>query len=604
VVAELLAGRQGLSFVDLGELDLKGVPHPVRAFEVGNEVEAMAALPTRMPFVGREAEVRRLSARMTEAAAGRGGLVMVAGEPGIGKTRLAEELTEAAARDGWSVLWGRCFERDWAPPYAPLAEAIETLVATAGAEELRGELGPGGPSLAQLVPTLRQVLPDLGEPVPVQPDEERFRLLDAVAQLLAARSAKAPLLLLLDDLQWADKGSIDMVRHVARLAPQHPLLIVGTYRDTDLARTHPLAEALGALRREAEYERVHLRGLEPEAVRKLLSAVAEHELPEAVSAAIAEETEGNPFFIREILRHLIEEGKVYPGPDGRWTSDLPVRELGIPEGVREVIGRRLSRLSAAANRLLGVACGFEADFQFDTAAAVAGLGESDALDALDEALHAQLVQPAEGTDAYVFSHALIRDTLYAELSPSRRVRLHRRLAEALWGTYGADLSPARAGEIASQYHRSVGLPGAENGVEPALVAVAHAEGTGAHDEAVRFLRMALDLLPEDDARRPGLLARLGMALIWALDFDEAVRAAGEAGDAIAALEGRGAAAEYFSEATYACSMAGGETHAWELARLGLAYAGERKDMAWARLVSFDYERRRGPPAPRHSCRHP
>jgi class 3 adenylate cyclase/tetratricopeptide (TPR) repeat protein len=591
VVAELLAGRPGFSFSDLAKLDLKGVPDPVAAFEVRYEAAPVTGVPGRMPFVGRDAELRRLAERLAEAGAGRGRLALVAGEPGIGKTRLAEELAEVAHRKGVAVLWGRCIEGEWAPPYAPFVEVLEVLATTAPPEQLVVDLGLGAAPLAHLVPELRQVLPNLPEAVPVQPDEERFRLLDGVAQLLIARSARAPLLLVLDDLHWADKGTIAMLRHVARFAPQQKILVVGTYRDVEVGPGHPLTEALDTLRREADYERVRLEGLEQEAVRELLSAVAEQEVSEALGFAIAKETEGNPFFIREVVRHLIEEGKVYQGQDGRWTSDLPVGELGIPEGVREVIGRRLSRLSEAANRLLAVACGFEAEFQFDIVARVADLDEDDALDGLDEALSAHLAEEAGTPGAYAFSHALIRHTLYGQLSSARRLRLHRRLAEALWAAFGADLSPAWAGEIASQYHRSAGLPGAEKGVEPALVVAAHAEAAGAHDEAARFLLMAMELLPETDPRRPRLLGRLGVALTWALRFEEAIRAAGEAADAITAHEGPEAATEYLSEAAYACSMAGGQRYAWELARRGLAYAGERRDVAWARLVSFDYERR-------------
>jgi hypothetical protein len=311
----------------------------------------------------------------------------------------------------------------------------------------------------------------------------------------------------------------------------------------------------------------------------------------SVAAAIAAETDGNPFFIKEVLRHLLEEGRFLRGPDGRWTLDRPVAELGIPEGVREVIDRRLVRLSADANKLLSAASVFEGDVHLGVAAAVGGLDEDAALDALDEALDAQLLQPAGGVDAYRFTHALIRHTLAAELSPSRRARLHLRAAEALVAASGAEPTPAGSGEIASQYHRAAGLSGAERGVEPALAAAGHAEGVAGHGEAAEFLRIALDLAPGDDARRPRLLGRLGMALAWSLALDEAVVVAGDAGEALAAGEGHDTAAQYLSDAAYACSLAGGQTQAWALAARGLAYAGERRDVAWARMVAFDHERR-------------
>ena len=233
----------------------------------------------QMPFTGRDTEFARLQARLADAAAGRGGVVMVVGEAGIGKTRLAEELSGEARRQGWSVLWGRCFEGPWTPPYAPFAEAIDTLVATADADELRADLGAGGSALAQLVTTLRRRIPDLPDTVPVEPDEERFRLLDAAAQLLLAGSARRPLLVCLDDLHWSDGGTVALLTHLARFAPRHRLLVVGTYRDAEVAQAHPLAEVLPTLGRQPDFDRIRLQGLPLEAVSELLSAVAAQGLP-------------------------------------------------------------------------------------------------------------------------------------------------------------------------------------------------------------------------------------------------------------------------------------------------------------------------------------
>jgi class 3 adenylate cyclase len=591
VIAMLLGGRPGFVFSELGKLELKGVPARVGALEVRYEAAGMThSLPARLPFVGRESVLEHLAALLGEATVGRGRLAMVVGDPGIGKTRTVEELAERARREGMGVVWGHCYEGDWAPPYGPFVEVLEALAASIDPGELRADLGEGAGPLAQLVPSLRRVLPNLPEAVPLQPDEERFRLLEAMAQFLVARSRRAPLVCCVDDLHWVDHSSVAMLRHVARFAGGQRLLLVGTYRDAEVGPGHPLAEALGALRRDVEYERVKLDGLEPKAVGQLLEALAEHDVTGAIAAAIAAETDGNPFFIREVLRHLVEEGRFFQGPDGRWATDRPIADLGIPDGVREVIDRRLSRLSADANRLLSAASLFEGTFRFDVLARVAGLDEDSALDALDEALSAQLLVPAGGIDTYGFTHALVRHTLSDALSPSRRGRLHLRVAEALETAAGATPTVAQAGEIAGQYHRAAGLGGAGRGVEPALAAAAHAEANGAHDEAARFLRIALDLLPEGDGRRARLLGRLGMALAWALAFDEAVRIVAEAGDAIAATEGQPAAARYLSDAAYACATAGGIVGSWDVARHGLAYAADR-DVAWARLVCFDHQRR-------------
>jgi tetratricopeptide (TPR) repeat protein len=257
--------------------------------------------------------------------------------------------------------------------------------------------------------------------------------------------------------------------------------------------------------------------------------------------------------------------------------------------VREVIDRRIGRLSADARKLLSAASVFEDEILLGVAGAVAGLEEDAALDALDEALDSQLLQPAGAVDVYRFTHNLIRHTLAGELSPSRRARLHLRAAESL-AVASPDPTPARSGEIASQYHRAASLPGAERGLEPALAAADHAQGNGGHDEAVRFLRIALDLLPEGDTNRTGLLSRLAMVLCWALEFNEAVTVATQAAADMAGTGDKAAAARYLSEVAYACAMAGGVVHSWKFAAAGLSYAEDR-DVAWARLVSFDAERR-------------
>jgi tetratricopeptide (TPR) repeat protein len=394
----------------------------------------------------------------------------------------------------------------------------------------------------------------------------------------------------LDDLQWADRATLGLLRSVARLAARNRLLILGTYRDVEVYGDHPLAATLQALTRETTFDRIHLEGLGPAGTTALLSALAEHDVDEQIGAAWVAETEGNPFFIAELARHLIEEGHLYRDADGRWTTDRPLRELDVPDTVRDVISRRLSRLSEGARQILRVACIFEGPFRFDVIASVARLDADAALDAVDDALTAQLILPAGADDTYRFHHALIRHTLYRQLGSSRRLRLHRQVAEALEAVAGGSPTPAQAGEIAAEYHRSAALPGAAKGIDAALIAADHAEASGGHDEALRFLRMALDLLPEQDPRRPRLAGRLGIVLAWALRYDEAVAVAIDAGTAIAETEGNAAAADYLADAMYACAMAGGSVPAWKLAGRGLLYT-EKHDLTWARLLSFEDERR-------------
>lgn len=590
-VAHVLAGRQAFAFRDLGAVELKGLTEPVAACEVVYERDEPAALLSHTPFVGRAAEVERLRQRFEDAKGGRGGLVMLVGEPGIGKTRTSDEFAAWVAESGGRILSGRCFEGDWAPPYGPFAEAIEQYARDADIEELRADLGPGAGPIARLAPAVRERLSDIPEPAPLQPDEERFRLLDAVAQFLYRVSAREPVLLVLDDLHWADRGSITMLRHVARGLPSNRLLIVGAYRDVELDRQHPLADALSALRREVEYERILLKGLEPQEVGRLLTTIAEQEVDPALVQAISEETDGNPFFIREVLAHLVEEGKLYR-EGGQWRSSATsIADLGIPEGVRQVIGRRLSRLTREANKLMSAASAFNGGFNFLTLAIVTGLDESATLDAIDEALDAQLLRPTGEPDHYDFTHALIRHTLYSEMNPSRQVRLHRQIAEAYEQRNTDTASRERhAAEIAYQFHRSAALPGAGRGVEYALLAADGAQAAYAHDEAAQFLGMALDLLPEDDARRPRLLARYAGALAWTMRFEESVSTATAAAAAIAATESASAAADFLADMSFVLSGAGSLRAAWDVASEGIRYV-ERGTTTWIRLTFLDVQRR-------------
>ena len=579
-VAHLLAGRPRFSFASLN-----GGASEVGAWEVHSNNAGM--FPPPVVLVGRETETARLAERLGEAAAGRGGLVLVAGEQGMGKTRVADEVATGAEREGFFVLWGQGHEAEWPPPYAPFVEALESHVRLLEGSELRADLGGAAGAVAQLVPGIRSAVRDTGS-TPVPPEEERHRLFDGIGRFLVARARRAPILLVLEDLHWADASTVAMLRHVVRVAGPERILVLGTYRDDELDRTHPLTGALGAWSRDAVYEHLALSSLDGEEVAAFLGSTTGDDIELKVGAAWARETAGNPFFILELLRHLHEEGKLYRGIDGRWTTVAPLRDLALPVAARDVATRRLSRLSEDARRLLTVGAAFEGAFRFEAVSSLAGLSEDAALDALEQAVEARILEPSGDSETYAFTHTVIRHALYDGLVPSRRSRLHRRVAETLEADAGP--APASAAELAVHYHRSIALSGAERGVEPALAAADNAQGTGAYDEAAGFLRMALDMLPASDARRPRLLGRLAIVLAWALAFDDAVAVGEQAGDAIAEAESKQAAAEYLSDAAYTCASAGGIVHSWDLARLGLGYAGAR-DVAWARLVCFDYQRR-------------
>jgi tetratricopeptide (TPR) repeat protein len=583
----------------------KGVPEALVVFEVlpatgqtaGARVSAadhstLGAVPTTAisaavrsatpvrTFVGRSREMQALQADLDDMLGGRGRLVMLVGEPGIGKTRTAAELGARAHQAGAVVLWGGCYDGEWAPPFGPFVEAIAAYARQAAPDALRADLGFGAAPIARVVAAVRERLPDVPEPASLQPDEERFRLLDAVSQFLVATAARVPVVLVLDDLHWADKGSIAMLRHAARHAAPHRLLMIGTYRDVDIDAPHPLGEAIGALYRETTCERIRLSGLDGSEVAQLVGqSEVPQEMRETVTEAICSVTHGNPFFVRELLRHMVEEG-ASADPTPRVSG-----QIGIPDSVRQVLAARVRRLSAETGRLLTVAAACGGPFRLDVAARVAALDDVTAVDAIEQALRTQLVRPADRGERYDFSHALIRETLYTELSPSRQVRLHRQLAEAMEQLHGGRVAE-HASEIAQQYYRSRSLPGAAAGVSHALVAADQAGAAYAHDEVAIFLRIALALLPQDDPRRPRLCGRLGLALSWSLSLDEAETVAIEAAQAIADTEGNDAAADYVAEAMVAIAE-GGFGRAFTLAQRGLEYVGARRDATWASLKAMD-----------------
>jgi tetratricopeptide (TPR) repeat protein len=466
-------------------------------------------------FVGREAELERLSQLLKRAVTGERRVGLLAGEPGVGKTRLAAELAMQVHDEGGVVLAGRCDE-DLGVPYQPFVEALRRFIDHTPPAELPGRLGRYPGELARLVPELADRVDGLSPPLRSDPETERYRLFDAVASWLSAAPGTAPLLLVLDDLQWAAKPTILLLRHIARGSDASGLLILGTYRDTELTHDHPLIELVADLRREGVVERLALSGLDDVAVAAFVEQISGRPLDgegSALARAIYHETDGNPFFVREVLRHLMETKAIERRGD-RWTARVPIEELGIPEGVRDVIGRRLSRLSDAAHQALRVAAVVGAEFDMDLVQSAGEIGESELLVALDEAMEARVVSEVSGT-RFRFSHALVRVTLYESLSGARKTVLHRRVAQTIETLHGQALDnylPA----LAHHWGKAC-APAADTAlaVEYARRAGDHALAQLAYDEAVGYYRQALELLQAakdtDESQSLELLIALGDA---------------------------------------------------------------------------------------------
>lgn len=551
--------------------------------------QARLAGLVRMPFVGRSDEMERLMRRLDAAAAGEGGLALVSGEPGIGKTRIAEAFVERAHERGARVLLGRCHEGEQIRPYGPFAEAIAACVRRdAKLEGVAGALGTRGPVLARLVPEVGGWLALDPEPAPLEPEQDRVRLLDAVAGFFVALSAAAPVVLVLEDLHWADAGVIAMLRQLLRRPDADRVLVLGTHRDAPLDVSPELRAALVELRSETREERIRLGPLERDDVARLVGAVLGEQAQPVLEATLAA-TDGNPLFIQEWLRHLLESANGEAQGAAARAGGEP-GGMAVPERLRSLVLRRAERLADDARGLLRTAAVLGDVFDFTVLQGIGGLDEPRALAALEQGLAAHLVRPTGDGERYEFAHAMIRHALAEDSSPSRSVRAHRRVAEALERFYGERASE-HGMEIAHHYRRSAALPGAARGVVHALAGAEQAARRGAHDEVVRALEVAVELLPADDERLPGVLARLALAQVWTKRFDEAIETAHAASDRMALAAGPAPVAAFYGEMAKTLAFAGAWREAGSLAARGLVYAGERRDGAWVWLRMFDILRR-------------
>ncbi len=442
----------------------------------------------RSRFVGRDRELHELKVAVDRMLGGEGGTIFVVGEPGIGKTRICQETTTYARLRGCRVWSGQAYEREAGLPYGPFVEAFKLARSELAEEDWPG-IARRWPELAKLLPEVTAAPASLVE---LPPEQERARLFEQVAQLLAAWARQFPIVLTLDDLHWADQATLELLRYLARVARGERILLIGTYRDVEVGAAHSLARTLGDMNRERLYQRVLLRRLEEAPVATLIAAAFDEPIARALLRPVYQETEGNPFFIEEVLKDLVETGAVFR-EDGRW-GHSPKAALRVPESIREAVGRRIARFSEACRQSLTVAAVIGREFAFDVLQAGGSLDEDTLLAHLDEALAAQLIHPAgsrAGEEAYTFQHALIRETLYDGLNPRRRARLHRQVGEAYEQVY-AKRQDLVVDDLA--YHFGRAEQGqADKGIRYNVLAAERAAAAYAHEGAEARLRVALEL---------------------------------------------------------------------------------------------------------------
>lgn len=480
--------------------DLPAEFAPLRVMESADAQDTTALLEqlVRGKLIGRSGELAQLQKHWETAQQARAHMVLLSGEPGVGKTRLAFELLGRAQNDGAEILRGGCYEYEATTPYLPFVEAFRDWVHPHSAETLRAKLGSTAPEIAKLAPEIESKLGALTPNPALPPNEERLRFFDHVARFLQTLAAPRGLLFFLDDLHWADQGTLNLLHYLLRHLRNDRILMLAAYREVELDRTHPLAAALVEWNRERLATRISLARLSRDDTRTLIATLfGQGNISEEFGDVLFRETEGNPFFIEEVIKSLIEQGEIYRENNGWARKQL--QELAIPQSVKEAIGRRLNRLSGNVIEVLRSAAALGKVFRFSELAVVASFPEDQLLDALDEATAAQLLG-AGADDTFAFTHDKIREVLYEELNPIRRRRLHQRIGEKLEQLYLATPSAhVRVQDLAHHFIESGDL---ERALTYARGAAENAARLFAQDEALAYFeraREAAEALGRDSA---------------------------------------------------------------------------------------------------------
>ena len=447
----------------------------------------------RRGVVGRSRELQLLDVVLTRAGRGTGALVLVSGEPGIGKTRLLEEVVTRAKAAGFAAAAGSCPQDEGAPSFWPWVEVLRTLLGDWSPEVLATMLRPVAREVAQIVPEVKETIPVMQAPAALDPANARFRLYEAVCELLAGMAQERPVVVVLDDLHWADVPTLQLTEYAAQRLHSAGVVLIAAFRDVDPAVGGRLADTLGALARHDHVERLSLGGLSPSEVAEFIAQTAGVQPSAELAAAVYDRTDGNPFFVAELARLLASE-----------RSLQKAGSLGgqVPAGVRDVIRRRLGRLPPSTNELLAQAAVLGREVDLRVLAAAQGVDEQDVVESIDASIAAGILVDDDGGDpasGLRFSHAMVQETIYAELGTARRTHLHAEVAEILRQLYGADES--RVGEIAHHLYQAVPVLGPDDAYQQALRAAEVAQRGLAYEQAEWHLRRALELVSTMPATR-------------------------------------------------------------------------------------------------------
>lgn len=478
------------------------------------------ALADQTKFVGREPERATLLHLLDQAAHGDECVAMIAGPAGVGKTRIATEIGAEASAKGFLTLAGNCYERDDAVPFIPVVEILESFLARAASPAaFRRALGDDAAEIARLVPQLRRTFNDIPSPLEASPEQSRRVLFNAVAEFLVRAASDTPLLLLLEDLHWADEGTMALITHVARAVCKLPVMIMGTFRDNELSPAGPLAQALDNFTRLHLLERINLGGLSPNAVSDMIRTLSGQEPPSSLVDAIHSGTEGNPFFIEELYKHLKERGRLSDS-SGALPRSLKLDALDVPENLRLVIGRRLAGLGDQTRKVLGTAAIIGRSFTFGLLEASTRADTDMLLDCIEEAERTGIISSTleYPESLFRFSHELIGQTVVSEISGPRRQRLHLNVAEAIERIYENALED-HAHDLAHHLWHAGPVSNADKTIKYLAMAANQALAQSAYEAALKHVQNALTLLAklpkskERSRQELGLRIDHGVALL-------------------------------------------------------------------------------------------
>ena len=448
-------------------------------------------VPEDRYFVGRERDVERLRVALENTIAGRGHVAMVSGEPGVGKSRLAQELARRSEFRGAQVAWGRCYDEQGLPPYWPWVQIIRSFLRSGSSDDMARALGPGAPEIGEIVAEVSEVIPGLRPPVKIDnPRYARFRLFESLAAFFKNIAETSPIVILLDDLQWADEPSLLFLEFLARETSEQAILMLGMYQDVGLSRQHPLTGVLAAMSSEPHFQRIPLGNLDEEAVAKIIEITSRVPPSPGVTHLVYSQTEGNPLFVTEVVRLLDEEGSL----DSDVAAGSITQALRVPVGVREAIGGRLNHLPQEVNDSLTFAAVIGHEFGLRELQAVVERDDpANLLDDMDHAVLNGMIEEVEGSPGrYRFIHLLTQQVLADQLTQTRRTLLHSEIGTALEELHGVNVVP-HAAELARHFTEAAPIIGTQKQIHYCVLAGEHALTTYAYEEALRHYQAAFDV---------------------------------------------------------------------------------------------------------------